>query len=215
MDTERSRLLAILKRTSYRKSDTPSFHLASGKDSKYYIDCKQALSDPEARDCLATIIFEMIGNENFDAIGGLELGAYPIATSVSDKIYEETGHKVCVFVVRKELKTHGIKKFVAGDTRDNDHVLIVDDVITSGDSAIQAIERVRAAGLTVDRVIAMVDREESDGRRNIENKNVRFDALFTLDDLKNCDVHTDQRADRDSNQERTVSKQSARRTAIG
>jgi orotate phosphoribosyltransferase len=161
MALERSRLLEILKRTSYRESVTPIYHLASGIDSKYYIDCKYALSDPEARDCLATIVVKMFSHTAMDAIGGLELGAYPIATSISDRIYKDTGKKIRVFVVRKEQKKHGNTSLIAGDARRGDRVLIVDDVITSGGSAIKAIDAARDAGLKVDRVVAMVDREDS------------------------------------------------------
>lgn len=209
MALERRRLLEILRRTSYLESDTPEYDLASGVKSKYYVDCKQALSDPEARDCLATIITEMLGTQ-FDAIGGLEIGAYPIATSVSDKIYRESGKKIRVFVVRKNPKTHGVKSLIAGDVKQGDHVLIVDDVITSGGSAIQAIDAVRANGMTVDHVVAMVDREESDGRKNIEAKGVRFHPLFTLNDLKNFDGPRDKGEGRKSDQKRTARNQSPR-----
>jgi orotate phosphoribosyltransferase len=182
---ERDKLLEIVKRTSYLESDTASFHLASGIDSKYYVDCKQALSFPDARASLAKLIFDLIRNDQIDAVGGLELGAYPIAAAVSDEIYRQTGRTVRVFVVRKDRKKHGIGTLIAGAAGKGDHVVIVDDVITSGGSAIQAIDSVREAGMTVDRVVALIDREESDGRKNIEAKGVRFDALLTLRDLAN------------------------------
>jgi orotate phosphoribosyltransferase len=215
MDSERSRLLEILKRTSYLESDTESFHLASGIDSKYYVDCKQALSYPNARSYLANLIFELVKDEPIDAIGGLEIGAYPIATSVSDKFFRESGRVLRAFVVRKDRKKHGIKTLLAGDVHAGDHVVIVDDVITSGSSAIQAIDSVREAGLTVERVVAMVDREESDGRINIEKKGVKFDALFTLKDLVEFRGPIAEGNDRSANQERIVRKQSARDAAAG
>jgi orotate phosphoribosyltransferase len=210
MALERSRLLEILKRTSYLESETPIYHLASGIDSKYYIDCKKALSDPEARDCLATLVVQMFGNAPIDAIGGLELGAYPIATSISDKIYRVLHKNVRVFVVRKDRKKHGIASLIAGDTRPGDRVLIVDDVITSGGSAIQAIDTVRGEGLKVDDVVAMVDREESNGRKNIEATGVRFHAIFTLNDLKNFDGPGNNNQDPRPDQERTLRRQSSR-----
>ena len=210
MALERCRLLEILRRTSYLESDAPIYRLASGIDSKYYVDCKKGLSDPEARDCLATLIVEMLGHMPMDAVGGLELGAYPIATSVSDKIYRDTGKKIRVFVVRKDRKKHGSTSLIAGDTKPGDRVLIVDDVITSGNSAIQAIDTVRQAGLKVDHVVAMVDREESNGRKNIEAKGVRFHALFTLSDLINFDGLGDKSEGRKSDQKRTLRSQSSR-----
>jgi len=215
MGSERSRLLEILKQTSYRESETASFHLASGILSKYYIDCKYLLSYPEARTILASLIFELIRDERtIDSIGGLELGAYPIATSVSDKIYTETGQVVRAFVVRKDRKKHGIETLIAGDGRMGDRVLVVDDVITSGSSAIQAIETVRQAGMTVDHVVALVDREESNGRKNIEARGVKFDALFSLTDLVNFDGHGDENADSDSGKKRAVRSQSSRSATI-
>jgi orotate phosphoribosyltransferase len=210
MALERSRLLEILKRTSYLESTTPIYHLASGIDSKHYIDCKLALSDPEARECLATIVVEMFRTASIDAIGGLELGAYPIATTISDKVYRDTGKKVRVFVVRKEKKTHGNTSLIAGDTKAGDRVLIVDDVITSGQSAIRAIDAVRAAGLKVEHVIAMVDREESNGRKNIEAKDVHFQALYTLNDLINFNGPRDKGESHKSDQKRPVRSQSSR-----
>jgi orotate phosphoribosyltransferase len=210
MGSKRSRLLELLKQTSYRESETASFHLASGMLSKYYVDCKYVLSYPEARKILASLICELIKNETIDSVGGLELGAYPIATSVSDKLYTDTGRVVRAFVVRKDRKKHGIETLIAGDGRQGDHVLVVDDVITSGSSAIQAIETVRQAGMTVNHVVALVDREESDGKKNIEARGVKFDALFTLTDLINFDGHSDESADTDSGKKRLVRGQSSR-----
>ncbi len=183
MASQRRRLLEILRQTSFKRSDTKSFHLASGVDSQYYVDCKQALSFPEARKLIGELIYQRVQSDSFDAVGGLELGAYPIACAVSDKIYAETGKTAYVFVVRKEAKKHGIRKLLAGHVQKGNTALIVDDVITSGRSAIQAIGSVRDEGLKVDRVIALVDREESDGRMNIEKQGVRFEALFTLNEL--------------------------------
>src|SRR5690349_13749017 len=89
MEPKRRRLLQMLKSTSFRSSPEPVFKLASGGLSKYYVDCKQALSYPEARALIAELICERLKGESIDAIGGLEIGAYPIATCVSDAIYRE------------------------------------------------------------------------------------------------------------------------------
>lgn len=182
MVSKRRKLLNLLRQTSFHQSETP-FRLASGAYSRLYVDCKKGLSYPEIRRLIADDIYERIKHDQIDAIGGLEIGAYPIATAVSDKIFAETGKSVRVFVVRKEPKKHGIRSLIAGSVNCGDRVLIVDDVITSGSSAIQAIEPARKAGLTVERVIALVDREESNGKANIEAKNVRFECLFTLAEL--------------------------------
>ncbi|MGC2108050.1 MAG: orotate phosphoribosyltransferase [Candidatus Korobacteraceae bacterium] len=178
------RLLEIFYETSFKSSEEPVFRLASGVLSKYYIDCKQALSDPEARALIGDLIFELTKAESFDSVGGLELGAYPIATSVSDKIFRERHNSVRAFVIRKEQKTHGVTDLVAGHVERGDKTLIVDDVVTTGSSTIKAIRGARQAGLSVSRVIVLVDREEGDGRKNIEAEGVKFDALFTLGELR-------------------------------
>lgn len=191
MVAEGRRLLEIIARTSLRSEQKPVFRLASGRMSRHYVDCKQALSDPEARDLIGKIVFNMIKDQSLDAVGGLEIGAYPIATSVSDRIFRETGRGVRAFVVRKEPKKHGVDSLIAGDARSGDRTLIVDDVVTTGDSTIQAITRARNAGLNIARVIVLIDREEDGGKRNIEAQGVHFSALFTLADLlRISEVHT-------------------------
>lgn len=183
MVAEGRRLLEILRKTSFQSEREAVFRLASGKLSKYYIDCKQALSYPEARALVGKLIFDRVKSQSIDAVGGLEIGAYPIATSVSDTIFRETGVTVRAFVVRKEPKTHGVRDLIAGTVRKGDRALIVEDVVTAGGSTIKAIRGARDAGLIVERVIALVDREEDNGRRNIEAEAVKFEALFTLSDL--------------------------------
>jgi orotate phosphoribosyltransferase len=183
MDDGWARLLAIVKETSFRSDAQPVFRLASGRDSRYYVDCKQALSYPEARALIGELICERVADGTFDAVGGMEIGAYPIATSVSDAAFRAAGITLRAFVVRKEAKGHGVGNLLAGDARKGDRALIVEDVITSGKSTIDAINRARAAGLQVSRVVALVDREEDNGRANIEALGVRCESLFTLSDL--------------------------------
>src|ERR1700704_461778 len=127
MGAEWGRLLEILCQTSFRISETEEFRLSSGRLSRYYVDCKWALSYPEVRDLVGKLICDRLGGEQFDAVGGLEIGAYPIATAVSDRIYRDTGKTVRAFVVRKEPKSHGIPDLVAGDVKSGDRTLIVDD----------------------------------------------------------------------------------------
>jgi len=184
MDSTKRKLLEIFQRTSFRSSDEPVFRLASGKHSRYYVDCKQALSDPEARLLIGDLIFQLVKNEPLDSVGGLELGAYPIATSVSDAIFLQAHKVVRAFVIRKTPKSHGVRDLVAGHVEKGDTTLIVDDVVTTGGSTIQAIRSARQAGLLVQRAIVLVDREEDDGRKNIEAEGVKFDALFTLSELR-------------------------------
>jgi orotate phosphoribosyltransferase len=183
MDSARLKLREILRATSLQSSDEPVFRLASGKMSRHYVDCKQALSDPEARALVGQLIFERLGDAPLDAVGGMELGAYPIATSVSDAIFRATGAKVRAFVIRKEPKQHGIRGLVAGHVQPGDKTLIVDDVVTAGSSTIKALKGARQAGLVVERVIVLIDRQEEDGRKNIEALGVSFEAVLTLSEL--------------------------------
>lgn len=179
----RSRLLEILRTTSLKSEREPIFRLASGVMSRHYVDCKQALSDPEARSLIGTAGAARFEASAFDAIGGMELGAYPIAIAISDEIYRQCGRKLRVFVVRKAPKSHGMTDLLAGDARAGDRALIVEDVVTTGGSTLKAIESARAVGLAVTHVIALLDREEGNGRANLEAAGVRFAALFTLSEL--------------------------------
>jgi orotate phosphoribosyltransferase len=185
MYSAKLRLCEILRRTSLQSRDQPVFRLASGKMSRYYVDCKQALSDPEARALVGELMLERLTAIAVDAVGGMELGAYPIATSVSDAVFLATGAKVRAFVVRKESKQHGARGLIAGDVKPGDRALIVDDVITAGSSTIRAITAARQAGLVVERVMVLIDREEEDGRKNIEAQGVACEALITLAELLN------------------------------
>jgi orotate phosphoribosyltransferase len=189
----KQRLREILQQTSLQSRDEPVFRLASGKVSRYYVDCKQALSDPEARALVGELILERLGGISLDAVGGMELGAYPIATAVSDAIFRATGEKVRAFVVRKESKQHGIQGLIAGNARPGDRTLIVDDVVTAGSSTIKAIKGARQAGLAVARAIVLIDREEEDGRMNVEAQGVSLEALFTLSEL--LDEHDQNQSD--------------------
>lgn len=183
--SKRERLLQILVETnSFKSSPTPCFPLASGELSEFYIDCKVALSYPEARQFVGELILERIQHLRIDAVGGLLIGAYPIAIAVSDAAFRSSGRVLRAFVIRKEAKKHGLKKLVEGDVRKGDRVLIVDDVITSGKSTIEAITKSREEGLEVVGTIAMIDRQEQNGRENIKAQGVTFEALCTLNDLQ-------------------------------
>lgn len=181
---DKDRIINLMVETqAFKEDDSPIFPLASGRFSRHYVDCKVALSLPAFRREIGTAIFEMVRDSNIQAVGGLELGAYPIAIAVSDVAYEH-GQQLNAFVVRKKPKKHGLKNHVEGHVTEGSRVLIVDDVITTGNSTIQAIEKSENDGLSVTRVIALIDREEAGGRSNIEQKGFRFDSLLTLKDLQ-------------------------------
>lgn len=188
MTFDRERLIDILIETrAFQLSPTPVFTLASGAKSDVYVDCRIALSYPEARLAVGELMLQRItsaGAPRETAVGGLLIGAFPIAIAVSDAAHRREGSLIRVFVVRKEPKQHGLRRLVEGAVEKGDRALIVDDVVTSGGSTIEAIRRSREFGLEVARAIAIIDREEQDGRAKIEAEGVSFEALCTLKDLR-------------------------------
>jgi orotate phosphoribosyltransferase len=179
------RLIRILIETkAFQYSQTPIFTLASGAKSSFYVDCRAALSYPEAREIVGDLMLDRLGPGQVDAVGGLLIGAFPIAIALSDAAYRRKSPLLRVFVVRKEPKEHGLKKLIEGAVRPGDRAVIVDDVITSGKSTIEAIRKSREFGLDVTRAIAILDREEQGGRQAVEAEGVRLDTLCTLRDLK-------------------------------
>jgi orotate phosphoribosyltransferase len=171
----------IVERT-FRYSDDPPFTLASGKQSNFYFNCKPTTLDPEGMNLIGNIIFDMLEDSQVSAVGGLTLGADPMANAVSIISYQRN-RPIKAFIVRKDVKGHGTRSAIEGNVEKGDRVAILDDVITTGQSTLTAIERAREAGLIVDRVIALIDREEEQGRENIEKEVRRVDAVFTRTDI--------------------------------
>jgi len=175
---------AILETGSFHWKATPRFTLASGRVSEYYVNCKQLLSHPQYRRILAELIAEHLKGWDIQAVGGMEIGAIPIATSVSDHVYDRTGRELRTFVVRKKPKDHGMKHAVEGAFHPGDRVLILDDVLTTGQATIDAVTQARAAGLEVRHALVIVDRQEDNGRQRIEALGIPLTSLLTLQDLK-------------------------------
>jgi orotate phosphoribosyltransferase len=177
----KDQLKALLVKKAIRYSDTAEFKLASGRMSNFYIDCRKVTHNAEGKYLIGNIIFNMIKDLPIDAVGGLTLGADPIAAAVSYTAFLNK-KPVHSFVVRKEQKEHGLKKLVEGDVQAGSRVIIVDDVITTGGSTIKAITAARAEGLEVKVVIVLVDREEG-GREEITKYISDVRPLFTKTEL--------------------------------
>ena len=178
----RTRLARMIVERTFRYSDNPPFTLASGKQSRFYFNCKPTTLDPEGMNLIGNIIFDMLEDSDISAVGGLTLGADPMANAISVISYQRN-HPIKAFIVRKDVKGHGTRSSVEGNVREGERVAILDDVITTGKSTLIAIERAREAGLIVDRVIALIDREEEQGRENIEKEVQRVESVFTRTDI--------------------------------
>ena len=127
----KNRLAEIIAGRSFRYSDDPPFTLTSGRRSNFYFDCKPTTLDPEGMNLIGSIIFNMLEDSEVTAAGGMTLGADPIANALSLISYQR-GKPIKSFIVRKDVKGHGTKSKIEGDVRPGEHVVIIDDVITTG-----------------------------------------------------------------------------------
>ncbi|MCX8034012.1 MAG: orotate phosphoribosyltransferase [Thermodesulfovibrio sp.] len=163
----RDRLIKLIYEKAFKYSEEPIFRLTSGSLSKYYFNCKTVTLSPEGMYLIGNIIFDLIANLDVKGIGGLTLGADPISNAVAYTSYLK-GKPIESFVVRKKAKEHGTMQWIEGNINEGDSVVVVDDVITTGSSTIQAITRLKEAGIFVRKVVVLVDRQEG-GRENILN----------------------------------------------
>ncbi|MEA5113943.1 MAG: orotate phosphoribosyltransferase [Geobacteraceae bacterium] len=179
--TDRERLKQIILEKSYEKRKVV---LSSGVESDFYFDGKQTTLHPEGSYLTGRLFFSAIRDvEHIDGVGGLTLGADPIATALSLTSFIE-GRPMPAFIIRKEPKGHGTGAWLEG--RKNlfagARVVIVEDVVTSGGSSLKAIKRAEEEGMTVLGVVTLVDREEG-GRENIEKAGYWLKSIFTKSDI--------------------------------
>src|SRR5512137_1463870 len=178
----KERLIEIVLEKTFKFSDNPPFTLVSGRKSNYYFNCKPTTLDPEGMNLIGEIVFSMLADAEVTAAGGLTLGADPIANALS-VISFQRGKPIRSFIVRKDVKDHGTMAGIEGSVKPGDRVVILDDVITTGGSTIAAINRANGAGLVIDRVIALIDREEENGWQNIAALVPRVDAVLTRTEI--------------------------------
>jgi orotate phosphoribosyltransferase len=180
----REQLLAMLAEKSFRLGE---FKLSSGGVSDYYIDCRLTTLDAQGGLLTGQTVLDEIESRGWrpDAIGGLTLGADPlvVATSV---LSAQHGKPLHGFLVRKAEKMHGTTQRIEGFREKPARVVIVDDVCTTGASTIQAIEAARDYGFEIVGVMCLVDRQEANGRTNVERAAAPapFVALFTTNDVR-------------------------------
>ena len=178
--TDHSLLVTLL---AERSTKLGQFTLASGKQSRYYIDARLTTMSPEGLSVIGRMGLSALHQSGWaiDAIGGLTLGADPISYAIS-YASAESDHPLRAFTVRKEAKAHGTGKLIEGPFREGDHVAVIEDVITTGGSALRAIEAIRAVHGTVEGVLALVDREEG-GRQAIESAGVSIISLVSASQI--------------------------------
>jgi len=169
---------------SFKWDPQKGFVLASGQKSPFYVDCRSLMAHPSARRLVGALAHEALAGIEIDCLGGLEIGAISIATTISDFAYRTTPSKDWkTFVVRKQAKDHGLGRLIEGAVKPGDRALIVDDVLTSGGSLLKAVAAAREAGLIVNQALVIVDRKEQDGRACVEKEGISLISLLTIDDL--------------------------------
>jgi len=184
MPGERERLRALLKEKSYERRRVI---LASGRESDFYIDCRQATLDAEGAFLTGRLFCEMLeAGEYPEAVGGITLGADPIVTAVALTSFLR-GRPVPAFIIRKEPKGHGTGQWIEGtrNLRPGMRVAILEDVVTTGASTLRAIERASFFGLVAARVLCLVDRGEG-GAEALEEKGYRLEALFRREEIEDA-----------------------------
>jgi orotate phosphoribosyltransferase len=169
---------------SFKVDSHNPFTLASGQKSPFYVDCRALMAHPSARRLVGQLAHRALTGVELDCLGGLEIGAISIATTISDFAYAaDSNREWRTFVVRKQAKDHGLGKLVEGAIRPRDRAVIVDDVLTSGGSLLKAVAAARQAGLLVRHALVIVDRKEQEGRAAVEREGVTVLSLLTIDDL--------------------------------
>lgn len=184
---------AFVETGAFQWDASKPFVLASGVKSEYYVDCRRFLSDPANCVLIAEAAYSLVASLGITAVGGLVLGAVPLSTSlaiVAHQLSEGKEHWR-TFMVRKEPKGYGLENLIEGDLRAEDRVLVVDDVLTSGKSIVRAIESLTQSdsNVSVDHVLVLVDRQEQNGRQQIEQQyGVQVHSVLTLEELEAAQV---------------------------
>jgi orotate phosphoribosyltransferase len=159
-----------------------SFVLASNVASDYYCDGKQVSFRGEGLALVVEAILDDLKDLEFDAIGGMDMGATPIVSALALR-YFQLGRDVPTFVVRKDVKHHGTMKKIEGPIPDPPcRVVVIDDVVTSGGSILQAIQAIRDHGSEIVRAISVLDREEG-GAKRLHDEGISYRPLVTTSQL--------------------------------
>lgn len=182
LESDRARLLELLRTLSFERRKVV---LASGRESDFYVDCKRTTLTAEGHVLVGRVLLDRVRKVSppVRGVGGLTLGADPIASAIALTSFLD-GAPIDSYIVRKEPKGHGTGQWIEGRKTipDGSRVVVIEDVVTSGGSALKAIERCRAEKLEPVLCLALVDRLEG-GREAIEAQGVPLDAVFTRKDF--------------------------------
>jgi orotate phosphoribosyltransferase len=175
----RDELLTLLCQVAYKEGD---FLLSSGQRSTYYINGKQVTLHPEGGLAVGRVLLGLVPAETI-AVAGLTLGADPIVTATSVVAAYE-GRSLTALIVRKEAKGHGTQAYIEGPTLpEGSPVVVLEDVVTTGQSAMKAVERLRGAGYVVQQILTLVDRQQG-GAEYYAAQGIEFQAVYTIEDLQ-------------------------------
>lgn len=175
---DRARLMTLFLERALKFG---SFTLASGKQSTYYLDGKQISLHSEGLRLVSYGLLELLNDVEYNAIGGMSIGADPIVGGVLTAAAAEQ-KSIAGFLVRKEAKGHGTNRYIEGPVVPGDIVVVIDDVVTTGGSALQAVDRIVEFGCEVVCVVGIVDRKEG-GAANFAARGLPFRALLTIEDF--------------------------------
>ncbi len=178
-DVLRQVLLALIVKYAYVEGD---FILASGAKSSYYINCKQVTLRAEGALTLGRLLFQLLP-EDTEAVAGLTLGADPMVSAVSIvSAYEN--NPIPALIIRKQPKGHGTKAYIEGPSlAQGAKIVVLEDVVTTGGSALTAVEKLQDAGYKVTQIFSLVDREQG-GSELYKSKGIKFQALFSIQEIQ-------------------------------
>ena len=176
-------LIKLIRKLSYKEG---KFTLASGKESTFYVDIKNVSLHPQGARLIGKLTWELLDVKKFGGVGGPTLGADPLATGISLAALDRQT-EVPAFIIRKEPKKHGTSQWIEGaeNLKKGSNLLVIEDVVTTGGSALKAIEKIRAEGFVVDTLLSVLDRQEG-GEEALKNAGIRLVALATIAEIQNC-----------------------------
>ncbi|MEH2331013.1 orotate phosphoribosyltransferase [Nostoc sp.] len=179
LTTLRHKLLDLFCQLAYQEGD---FLLSSGLRSSYYVNKTQVTLHPQGALAVGRLVFPLLPVDT-QAVGGLTMGADPIVTAVSIvSVYEN--RPIPALIIRKEAKGYGTRAYIEGPSLpEGAKVVVLEDVVTTGQSALKAVERLKDAGYTVNQVISLVDRQQGGGEL-YQSAGLKFETLFSIQEVQ-------------------------------